>query len=442
MKLIENLKNVSVLGAAGKMGSGILTLLAMEMGKIKIQNPNTPMVLNAIDISDEALTKLMTYVEGQLLKNGEKRIVEIREWYKDDSALVSNEDVVSKYVADIMGMIKPSIRIESTYDSTCVFEAIKEDKSLKARLFNQIYKNNPNVNILTNTSSIPIGEIDEASQLDGHIIGFHFYNPPVIQKLIEIIPAKETPKELNDFAHELATAMRKTIVYSKDKAGFIGNGHFMRDALYAIREAKTISENMSWAEAIYIMDTISRDLLIRPMGIFQLIDYVGVDVVSFILESMQPSFPQEKLQDEVLVKLLENGISGGQFSNGSQKDGILKYEKGKVVAVYDLDKAEYVLVEEIKQACKEFMGKLPETELNWKMAVKSHAKAEVLGSFFEELHAIDSQASRLAVKYGSQSKAIAYGLINTDVAKNEADVNTVLETGFFHAYGPINTFFE
>ena len=70
MSYTERLKNVSVLGAAGKMGSGILLLTALEMAEIsmKPENKGTSFVLNAVDVSNEALVGLMKYIRNQVLK--------------------------------------------------------------------------------------------------------------------------------------------------------------------------------------------------------------------------------------------------------------------------------------------------------------------------------------------------------------------------------------
>ncbi len=76
------------------------------------------------------------------------------------------------------------------------------------------------------------------------------------------------------------------------------------------------------------------------MGIFQLIDYVGIDVVRFILAVMNPYNPSENLHSPLLDSLFDLNVKGGQNSDGSQKDGLLKYEKGKPVAVFDLQKKE------------------------------------------------------------------------------------------------------
>ena len=84
------------------------------------------------------------------------------------------------------------------------------------------------------------------------------------------------------------------------------------------------------------MNRVSQDWLVRPMGIFQLIDYVGVDVCRFIMKVMTEHIPGETLKDDLLDRMAEAGVAGGQLASGAQKDGILKYEKGRPAGVYDL----------------------------------------------------------------------------------------------------------
>ncbi len=442
MDFVQKMENVSVLGAAGKMGSGILVLLSFEMAKLKIgKKENKEFVLNAIDVSPTALLNLMGYVKSQLIKHAEKNIVELRDWYKEDEKLISNEDVINQFVEDVMAMIQTSTRIETAYNSQLIFEAIKEDKDLKVKLFSQIKQNNPDAWFLTNTSSIPIGGIETDANLKGDIIGYHFYNPPVIQKLLEIIKTRNTKPELTEFSVTLARSMSKVVVQSRDVAGFIGNGHFMRDAIYGLRLVEEISKTEGWAKAFFLIDTISRDLLVRPMGIFQLLDYVGVDVTRFILDSMQPSFLNECLSYTALNQMLDKEVKGGQYANGTQKDGIFKYEKGRIKEVYDLRTQKYVATESIEMECAAILGELPTLKIYWKSVVRDKNKAEILQKFFEELHQIDSVGAIIAIAYGKNSKAIGQMLIDTKVAENIADVNTVMETGFFHAYGPVNDYF-
>jgi 3-hydroxyacyl-CoA dehydrogenase len=440
----ERLQHVSVLGAAGKMGSGILLLTAVEMAdlSLKPENKGKPFVLNAIDVSDEALAGVMKYLKTQVLKMAEKKVVALRKVYADRADLIDNDEIINQYIFDVISLVRTTTRMESAYDSKMVFEAIKEDPELKISIFSKISANNPNQPwFFTNTSSIPITKLDEGAGLNGRVIGFHFYNPPAVQKLVEIIKAKNTLPEVEAFAMQYAKNLRKVVVPSHDKAGFIGNGHFMRDILHATGEVDKLSKEMPFVEAVYTLNKISQDYLVRPMGIFQLIDYVGVDVCSFIMSVMNPYLPDEDLHSPLLDKLLGLGVKGGQYADGSQKDGILKYEKGRPVAIYDADKKAYVAIADIQQSADARLGTLPAPPA-WKSVVGSKSKEDILSAYFGQMKGVSGFGAALARAYANRSCEIGRHLVSTGVAFNEQDVNTVLLTGFFHAYGPINNYLD
>ncbi|MDP1623109.1 MAG: 3-hydroxyacyl-CoA dehydrogenase family protein [Bacteroidales bacterium] len=442
MSYEERLQHVSVLGAAGKMGSGILLLTAVEMADIsmKPENKGKPFVLNAIDVSDEALAGVMKYLKAQVLKLAEKKVVGLRKVYADRADLIDNDEIIDQYIFDVISLVRTTTRLEATYNSTMIFEAIKEDPEMKIDIFSKISANNPNQPwFFTNTSSIPITKLDEGAGLKGRIVGFHFYNPPAVQKLVEIIKAEHTLPEVDAFARQYAKNLRKVVVPSHDKAGFIGNGHFMRDILHATAEVDKLSKEFSFAEAVYALNKISQDYLVRPMGIFQLIDYVGVDVCSFIMSVMNPYLPNEDLHSPLLDKFLALGVKGGQYSDGSQKDGILKYEKGRPVAIYDPGKKDYVAMSEFQSKVDEKLGTMPVPPA-WKSVVGNKSKDEILQSYFIQLKSATGLGAELSKAYATRSCAIGKQLISSGVAMNENDVNTVLLTGFFHAYGPINSY--
>ncbi len=446
MNYDERLQNVSVLGAAGKMGSGILLLTAVEMAdlSLKPENKGKTFCLNAIDVSPQGLAGLMKYLKVQVQKIAEKKTVMLREIYADRADLIENECIINEYVFDVMNIVRPVTTIESAYDSNLIFEAIVENRDLKTRLFSQINENNKNKPyFFTNTSSVPIHTLDEGAKLDGRVLGFHFYNPPAVQRLVELISLENNSDEMIGFAKAFAKNLRKIIVPSNDKAGFIGNGHFMRDALHGIHEVERLSKEMPYAEALYIINKVSQDFLVRPMGIFQLIDYVGVDVVKFIMEVMNPYLPDEDLHSDLLDKLFEMGVKGGQNSNGSQKDGILKYERGTPVAVFDPETKAYVDISGFKENCDEKLGPLPGSWKPWKAVNFSRGKKEaMLKTIFTETNKMETLGAELAKAYNAKSNEIGNYLVSSGVAHNVEDVNTVMMTGFFHAYGPVNKYLK
>ena len=445
MNYADRLENVSVLGAAGKMGSGIVLLTAMEMADLSLEpgNPSKTFTLQAVDVSSTALSGLLKYLRDQVQREAEKKAVWLRKAYENRKDLIENEEIVNQYIEDVLVIVRPSTKVEAAYDSTLVFEAVNENPDVKVKLFSQIRTHNSkDAWFLTNTSSIPISELNDRVNLNGRIIGFHFYNPPAVQKLVELIRAGSTLPELADFSQQFAKKLRKTVVLSNDVAGFIGNGHFMRDALHGISEVERLTADFGFAGSVYIVNKISQDFLIRPMGIFQLIDYVGLDVCQCIMRVMNERLPGAGLNSSFIDKLISLKIFGGQNADGSQKDGILKYEKGRPAGVFDPGQRVYVPFAEVAGRCDEKLGPLPGQAKSWKHVISQADRTGFLDGYFKQLREMSTLGADLARKYGRRSKEIGLGLVKDRVAAREEDVNTVLMTGFYHAYGPVNHYFQ
>jgi len=443
MNYLEKIQNVTIIGAAGKMGSGILLLTSMEMTDLSLrpENKGKQFTLYALDISQQALSGLMKYVRDQVVKAAERKINLLRELYADRADLIDNAEIITQYVNDVMAVIRPVTSIASAYESNIIFEAASEKPELKISMFSQINKNNPNKPwFFTNTSSIPITYLDKEAGLEGRILGVHFYNPPAVQKLVEVIKSDYSQPELSEFVTMFIKAMRKIEVPSHDFAGFIGNGHFMRDALHGMAEAEKLAQEIPFAEAVYMINKVSQDFLIRPMGIFQLIDYVGIDVCQFIMKVMEPYVKDEKIHSSLLDRFMEMGVKGGQNFDGSQKDGFLKYEKGRPVAIWDPQTKAYVAMDSFAAKCDDRLGALPAGHQPWKSVVGNRSKDEMLTAYFGEMKNMQSLGAQLAVAYQKRSKQIGEKLVADKVAFTPEDVNTVLLTGFFHAYGPINNY--
>lgn len=445
MNFDERIREVSVIGAAGKMGSGIALLMAEEMTKQKQrpENRNYSYRLNLIDMNVEGLDGLLNYLKTQLLKNAEKSIVMLRHLFKDFPELIDNSDIINYFIEEARSIIHIGTDIKMAKNSKIVFEAIIEDKEKKVLLFKELNSIcDKDTFYFTNTSSIPIHILNEEANLDGRIIGFHFYNPPAVQKLVELICADKTLPELKEIALELAKRLNKKIVPSNDIAGFIGNGHFLRDGLYAIKEAKKME--IPLYQAIYAMNKISQDLLLRPMGIFQLIDYVGIDVFHCIAKIMNQYLKEEELFDELLDEMVKRKVLGGQKSDGSQKDGFLKYEKNKPVGVYDILTSSYkdFALNGWSEEIDKKIGGYPEGFFPWKKLLNDPNKEEKLETFFKNLKNLDTWGAKIALSYLKKSKEIGKYLVSSGVAQKEEDVNSVLLNGFYHLYGPINSYIE
>ncbi len=192
-------------------------------------------------------------------------------------------------------------------------------------------------------------------------------------------------------------------------AGFIGNGHFMRDALYGIAEVERLAPELGFPEAVYAVNKVTQDYLIRPMGIFQLIDYVGLDVCQYILKVMADRMPGKKLGSPLLDAYVAAGVRGGQFADGSQKDGMLQYEKGRPAAVYDPAKKAYVPFAEIAVRVDAKLGPPPAGIKPWKTVVGDPDKGKYLEGFYAGLKGQTTMGAKLALAYGRTSKEIGLG---------------------------------
>jgi 3-hydroxyacyl-CoA dehydrogenase len=444
MNLDDRLQNVSVIGAAGKMGSGIAVLLAQEMAKLKLKTENKDKVyrLNLIDVSEKGLDGLRGYLRSQLLKAAEKTAVSLRELYKNREDLIENSEIVNAFVDDASQVVNYGTDLALAKNSHLVFEAIAENEKVKVKVYKTLKKVCPSETLfLTNTSSIPIGFLDERGGLDGKIIGYHFYNPPVVQRLVEVISAKNTTAELKDIAQELGKRLRKTLVPANDITGFIGNGHFTRDGLHALAEVEKLKGKCKYPGAVYIMNRVSQDFLVRPMGIFQLIDYVGIDVFQCILNVMRVHLGDRSLKNKMIDKLMKLGVKGGQHADGSQKDGFFKYEKNRIIGIYDVRKKEYFLItDDWKKKMDGKLGPLPEGFQPWKALLGDPGKADRLGKHFEALKKMNTLGSELALAFLKKTGEIGQELVKQGVAGRPEDVNAVLTNGFYWLYGPVNEY--
>lgn len=426
--LDDMLRNVSVIGAGGKMGRGIAALMVVQMLRSRLRTKNQGVYrLNLMDLEHSYLNAALGYIEGEVSSWAERHINELRELYSNRDDIIDNEDHIEQFARDVRQLIVTGTSTEVIEGSSLVFEAMIEDEGLKIKVFSEVEELcGGDALYFTNTSSIPIQALDDGAGLDGRIIGYHFYNPPPKQRLLEIITSEDTDTALVGLAKELAQRLEKTVVESNDIAGFIGNGHFMRECIYAAEEVeRLVAGGMGEAEAIYTVNEISRSYLQRPMGIFQLMDYVGLDVVQKILRVMDTHIGGETLSCGLVNSYLDNGVKGGQNPDGSQKSGFLTYKGLKPVGVHK--EGEYAMFED---------------ELEWfvrardKILSEGVPKTSNIDDHFQALASLTSESAEIAKSYLRKSAEIAEFLVSSGVTDSADNVTAVLKTGFGHRYGP------
>jgi 3-hydroxyacyl-CoA dehydrogenase len=409
--LDQLLSNVAVIGAAGKMGSGIALVLLQEMTRLSIAGKGH-YTLHLIDNNQSALEGLEDYLRTQMVKFAER-----------------NHGGDNTYVARAMEILKTEFKLDKAKEAHLVFEAIIEDVDIKAKVLKEI--KNPQSYYFSNTSSIPIHVLNEKAQLDHRLIGCHFYNPPAIQRLVEIIPEQNGDPKLTELTLELANRMHKVVVESRDVAGFIGNGQFVREIVYANQLTQELSIEIPLTTVIASINRVTQEFLIRPMGIYQLLDYVGIDVAKKILAIMRTYLKDNAFQDALVEKMIQAGVLGGQHPDGSQKDGFFQYEKGRIKGIYSLEHNQYIDIPKT-----DWLGNVPEGHHPWKDLVKDPEKEAKLKVYLAHLFAQKSRGAELAQAYLINSKQIARKLVEDKVAKDLRDVDKVMEYGFYHLYGP------
>ncbi len=249
---IEQIKKITVLGA-GTMGHGIAEVAALAGYEVWVFDIAEEFLKNALEKIRWSVGKL--YEKGQIKENADTVLSRIH------TTLVFEEAVQN---ADF------------------VIEAVPEKLDLKKDVFSKADKLLPPHAILaTNTSSLPITEIAEATKRPDKVVGMHFFNPPPLMPLVEIVKGQKTSEETIKLTFELSKKFGKQpVIVKKDVPGFIVN-----------RILGRLLNAACWIVANKQADIIEVDATVRyklgfPMGAFELADYSGIDVFYFVFKAM------------------------------------------------------------------------------------------------------------------------------------------------------------
>jgi len=190
--------------------------------------------------------------------------------------LVSKEKISQKIADEIFSRIKPIVDLnDAVKDCQLVIEAVPEIMDLKKKVYAELDQvANKDVIFASNTSTLPITEIADTVSRPDKFIGIHFFNPPQLMKLVEVIPGQKTAKQVVDIIQEYVKSVKKEpVLCRKDVPGFIINRLFIplvHEACYVMdRQGYQLTE----------IDSAVKFKLGFPMGIFELSDFTGMDVI-------------------------------------------------------------------------------------------------------------------------------------------------------------------
>ncbi|NIQ04541.1 MAG: 3-hydroxybutyryl-CoA dehydrogenase [Candidatus Korarchaeota archaeon] len=290
------MKDATVIGA-GTMGHGITQLLAMKGYKVTL-----------LDIETEILEKAMSKIEQSLSKFEEKGSIE------DASEVMGNIHSSLYDPKDHLEPFKNAVK-----DINIAIEAVYEKLAVKREIFELLDRLTPkNAILASNTSSLPITEIAKATKTEGRVIGMHFFNPPQILKLIEVVKGEKTTKETVEKVITLARKLeKKPVVVKKDVPGFIVNRILIR----LLNEAcATLERGKINKEAI---DAALKYNAGIPMGAFELLDYSGVDVFYALAKAMK-----KRGFNITIAKSLRKKVEAEEYGRKTGK-GFYDYQKEK-----------------------------------------------------------------------------------------------------------------
>jgi 3-hydroxybutyryl-CoA dehydrogenase len=200
--------------------------------------------------------------------------------------------------------------------SDLVIEAVPENVKLKLSIMKELNEIvGENTILASNTSSIPIAELAGAVSRPGRVVGLHFFSPVPVMKLVEIVRALDTSDETMAAAEEFVTRLGKHPIVTKDRAGFIVN--FLLTP-YLMGAMRMYEEGFASREDI---DTGMKLGASHPMGPLQLCDFIGLDVLQAVCESLFDEFKRDEYAPPPLMKRM---IAAGRLGRKSGR-GFYEY---------------------------------------------------------------------------------------------------------------------
>ena len=238
--------------------------------------------------------------------------------------LVSKEKISQSQSEDIYSRIKPIVDLQDAVkDCELVIEAVPEIMDLKKKVYSELDKAaGENVIFASNTSTLPITEIANTTSHPERFIGIHFFNPPLLMKLVEVIPGEKTSQDIVKITNDYVQSVKKEpVVCRKDVPGFIVNRLFIplvHEACYVMeRQGIQLTE----------IDSAVKFKLGFPMGIFELADFTGMDVIHKATIEMHLRDKKVINPHPTIEKLYNEKKLGQKTGEGFYKYSDDKYER-------------------------------------------------------------------------------------------------------------------
>ncbi len=280
---------------AGTMGGEIAQVIA---------SAGTPVVLKDVkqEFVDQGLEKAREVTQGQL------------------AGLVAKEKITQedadRQLEEIAGRIAGTVEYEGFGDVDFVVEAVPERMEVKQAVFAELDAVTPGHAILaSNTSSLSVTEMGEATTRPDKVCGFHFFYPASMMRLIEVIEGEDTSEETVQAAANFAQAIRKTAVRCGEVPGFVVN----RILNSSVSEVWRVVEEEGLDP--HEVDKVIKDSGTVPMGPFFLTDLLGLDTVLHVAIHLRESYGDRFYVSPKMKELVEAGNLGQKTGRGFYEHG-------------------------------------------------------------------------------------------------------------------------
>src|SRR5215469_2129288 len=210
-----------------------------------------------------------------------------------------------------MALITPTLAYDDFGDVDFVIEAVPEKLELKQKVFAELDKICQSTAILaSNTSALSITALGAATKRPAQVVGFHFFNPASVMKLIEVIAGQQTSKDTIDTAVSFAEELRKLPVRVKEAAGFVVNRVLMASMVEVIKARAELGIDHE------TVDKIAVERAGVPMGPFLLSDMLGLDIAADVAATLEKAYGPRFAAPKELAELVAAGNLGVKTGKG------------------------------------------------------------------------------------------------------------------------------
>ena len=283
---MSGIDTIAVVGA-GRMGHGIALVYALDDHSVVLNDADAARLDSCQDRIAEAIDTLV------------------------DAGRVSETDA-----RRTMDRIDPVDRLErAVRDADLITEAVTEDLSIKQSIFEELDRHAPESAILaTNTSSLSIDRITEPVDRRDRVLGTHWFNPPYIVPLVEIVKGSETSDRMvNSVSSVLDSAGKTPVVVQEDIPGFIGN---RIQAAMSYEAFSLLERGVATPADIDKAVKASFGFRLPIMGIFSKMDQSGLDIHYEVEAQLMPELDRGTEPNAVIEELLAGGETGTDAGKG------------------------------------------------------------------------------------------------------------------------------